>query len=189
MVNLLPGIRGATPRENDPTPTRLALVATPVVANTVLCLNRVEGPRPMSAGILGQEQDRRGSWLHWEGLGAGVTPGGFRGYVRRGLWLQPHQERSRPGPHQEELGAVSGGAWIWDPMPCPRSPPRGHHPPEEALRSHPCGPGPQWTGQAALQPFLERREEGVGLGQAQGLTDAERVLSPPGPALAPQSHS
>lgn len=84
-MNLLLGIRGATPRENDPTPTQLALVATPVVANTVLCLNRVEGARPMSAGILGREHDRRGSWLCWEGLGAGVTPRGSRGYVRR-VW-------------------------------------------------------------------------------------------------------
>ena len=128
---------------------------------------------------------KRVSGLCQEGLGAGDSIV----HIRRGLWLQPRQERSRPGPHQEELGAVSGGAWIWDPTPCPHSPPRGHHPPEEALRSHPCGPGPQWMGQAALQPVLERREEGVGLGRAQGLTDAERVLSPAGPAPAPQSDS
>ena len=84
-MNLLPDIRGATPRENDPTPTRLALVATPVVANRVLCLNRVEGPRPMSGGVLGREHDRMDSWLCREDLGAGVTPRGFRGYVRR-VW-------------------------------------------------------------------------------------------------------
>lgn len=83
----------------------------------------------------------------------------------------PSRKVRTPGPHQEELRAVSGGAWTWGPTPCPHLPPGGHHPPEEAPRSHLCGPGPQWMGQAALQPVLKRGEMGVGSGRAQGLTE------------------
>ena len=126
---------------------------------------------------------RKGPGPGQEGSWAGSVMGG--GCVGKTLGL---------GSHQERFGAIvwrvwglgiqwatSGRAWIWGPMPCPCSPPRGHHPPAAALQSHLCGRGPQWTGQAALQPVLKSREEGEALGRAQAQADTERALSPPRP--------
>ena len=97
VVSLLPGTQGASPKKHSAMPTRLALVATPVVANAEPCQNTVGRPRPGSEGILGQKCDGRG--LCWEDLRAGATPRGFWGYVRR-IWGLGTQ------------WATSEGAWI-----------------------------------------------------------------------------
>lgn len=107
-----------------------------------------------------------------------------------------------PIKKDRETKATSGAAWGCQEglgpgaPPCPHSPLGGHHPPEEAPRSHLCGPGPQWMGQAALQPVLKGRGR-CGVRQGTGSDRMHRGYCVPqgspqglqGPAWLPQSHS